>query len=168
MRDEEKEDLGPSRSALKRAAKDVERMAHDLVELPDATFRKLPASGDLLEELRQARGTGGHSSRKRQIRHLAALLRRDAEAAAELGAFLAGSHEQHYRDQAVFHRLESLRDQLCDPQLFDGALEEVRLKFPTVDIEAVAGLARSFHTSRDKRAFREIFRRLSAAGPSRS
>ena len=79
---------GRGRSAKKRAAKEVEALAVRLVELRPSEVGKLPLSAQLAAELRLARSTEGHSSRKRQIKHLAGLLRSaDEERAALLQGF---------------------------------------------------------------------------------
>lgn len=156
----QKEWAGPSRSAKKRAAQEVEHLAHELAEMAEAEWRKLPVSPELGAEIRQARETSGHSSRKRQIKHLAGVLRRDEEATAELRDFLDGQHARQLADKKTFHLLEELRDRLCDPALCAAALQEVAQCCPGVDQEEVVRLARAAHESNDRRAYREIFRRL--------
>jgi len=161
----QKEWAGPSRSAKKRAAQEVEHLAHELAGMTEAEWRKLPASPELLAEIRQARETGGHSSRKRQIKHLAGVLRRDEEATAALRDFLDGQHARQLADKKTFHLLEGLRDRLCDPVLGPAALQEVAQHCPAVDPGEIARLARAAHESNDRRAYREIFRRLREGCP---
>lgn len=156
----QKEWAGPSRSAKKRAAQEVELLAHELAEMAEADWRRLPASEELRAEIRQARETGGHSSRKRQIKHLAGVLRRDEEATAALRDFLDGQHARQLADKKTFHLLEELRDRLCDPVLCPAALQEVAQCCPSVDPGEISRLARAAHESNDRRAYREIFRRL--------
>jgi ribosome-associated protein len=157
---EQKEWAGPSRSAKKRAAHQVEEMAHELAEMAEAEWRKLPASPELRDEIRQARETRGHGARKRQIKHLAGVLRRDEEETAALRDFLDGRHALQLAEKKTFHTLEELRDRLCDPELFEAALQEVGRSCPGVDAAEIARLARVTHGSEDRRAYREIFRRL--------
>jgi len=157
---EQQEWAGPSRSAKKRAAQEVERLAHELTDLADAEWRRLPAPEDLRDEIRQARETRGHSSRKRQIKHLAGVLRRHEEEATELRAFLDGVHVGQLAEKKTFHALESLRDRLCDPERFDEALRELPIACPGVDAAEISRLARAAQTGGDRRAFRELFRRL--------
>jgi ribosome-associated protein len=163
---EEYEQEGRGRSAAKRAATAIEDLAKILVDLSEAEYGRLPLEGDLRRELGVARSTGGHSSRKRQIKHFAALLRRDEETCAVLRAFVDGSQESHQQQTEAFHQLEQLRDRLCDPQQCAAALGEVRAAFPLIDAEKLAGLARSVHAGGDKKAYREIFRRLRGAAES--
>jgi ribosome-associated protein len=156
------DELGQSRTARKRAAHAVEDLARQLVELPDSQWRKLPVDDELRAEIALARGTHGHGSRDRQTRHLAALLRRREEDLFLLSAFLDTGRQQHQQQTEDFHQLELLRDRLCAPATFAAALEEAAA-LPGADREALAGLARSVHAGGDKRAAREIFRRLRAA-----
>jgi ribosome-associated protein len=157
---EQKEWAGPSRSAKKRAAHQIEELAFELAEMAEAEWRKLPASPELREEILQARETRGHGARKRQIKHLAGVLRRDEEETAALRDFLDGHHALQLAEKKTFHTLEELRDRLCDPVLFDAALQEVGRSCPGVDAAEIARLARLVQASEDRRAFREIFRRL--------
>lgn len=156
----QKEWAGPSRSAKKRAAHQVEEMAHELADMAEAEWRKLPASTELRDEIRQARETRGHGARKRQIKHLAGVLRRDEEETAALRDFLDGHHALQLAEKKTFHTLEVLRDRLCDPELFEAALQEVGRSCPGVDSAEIARLARAAQSSDDRRAYREIFRRL--------
>lgn len=157
---EEKDRPGRGRSARKRAAHEVEAVAHELADLPEARWLKLPVSAELREEIQRARETGGHGARKRQIKHLAGELRRREEELEPLRAFLDGVHQTQLSENKAFHDLEALRDRLCDPQQFEAALPEVVSAFPDVDPAAIARLARAVQAGGDRRAFREIFRRL--------
>ncbi|ABA90304.1 protein of unknown function DUF615 [Syntrophotalea carbinolica DSM 2380] len=155
----------PSRSAKKRAAKAVEDMAAHLVELGDADFRRLPLTGEILQAIEETRRIKAFGARKRQLKHLAGMFRRDEDSVQVAEAFLADI--QHGRQQAAadFHQLEALRERLCDPEGFDAALEEIRRKMPAADLGKIRRLAESARLHKDKRAFRELFRLLKAAYP---
>jgi ribosome-associated protein len=154
---------GPSKSAKKRAAKAVEELAANLVQLGKAQFSRLDLPEDIRKELDLARNTKGHGSRKRQIKHLAGLLRKQEELVEELNAFLEGSSHQQYEDKKLFHRLEELRDGLCDPARFETTLRLAGEEFPALDTDALSQLAGRVHIGNDRHAFREIFRILKAA-----
>jgi ribosome-associated protein len=154
---------GPSKSARKRAAKAVEELAVSLVQLGKAQYSRLELPEDIRKELELARDTKGHSSRKRQIKHLAGLLRKREEVAQELNAFFEGNSRQHYEDKKRFHQLEELRDGLCDASRFEETLRQVQEMFPTLDTSTLTNLAHSVHTTNDRRAFRDIFRLLKTA-----
>lgn len=148
---------------MKRAAKAVEELARQVVELPAAQWKKLPASPLVRTEIELARTTKGHGARKRQIKHLAGLLRQREEETEELQAFLSGLDQVHLKQKKDFHDLEELRDKLCDPALCAAALEELAVTFPDLDGAALGRLAKSVHANGDRKAFREIFRRLREA-----
>ena len=154
---------GPSRSAKKRAAKAVETVAAQLIELPEATWAKVPAPPELREEIELARRTESHGARKRQMKHLAGVLRRHDEEAAVIQEFLEGLDQVQRQDKEAFHLLEELRDRICEPEQSAAALAEAERLLPSIDRAGLARLARAVHTGNDRKAYREIFRRLRAA-----
>jgi ribosome-associated protein len=85
------------------------------------------------------------------------------EETEELQAFLSGLDQVHLREQRDFHELEDLRDRICNPDLSGAALDEAAAAIPGLDREAISRLARSVHANGDRRAFRDIFRRLREA-----
>lgn len=151
---------GRGRSAQKRAAKAIEDLARQLVELPNSMLTQLPLSPDLRRELEAARTTRGHSARRRQLKYLAGCLRRDDESRQLIAARLEQHQAEQVRQQHAFRHLEALRDRLCDPQRSAQALEELRSLLADSELEKIAGLARAAQTTGDKHAAREIFRRL--------
>lgn len=163
---EDEQQRAPSKSAKKRAAKEIEELAKQLAEVSDAAFGRLPVASELREEIRLARSTKAHGARKRQIQHLAAVLRKHEEEAEALRAHLDSLNQVHYQDQKRFHLLEELRDRICEPVRCEQALEQVRKTLPSADVGALARLAKAVHLSSDKRASREIFRLLRAAQES--
>ncbi|MEZ4600697.1 MAG: ribosome biogenesis factor YjgA [Syntrophotaleaceae bacterium] len=160
------EKAAPSRSARKRAARSVEDLAVRLTELAAADFRRLPVEGDVRRELEAARSIKAHGARKRQIKHLAGLLRRDEETREALEGFVSELDQGRFRDAARFHFLEELRERLCDPNQREDAMEEVRSVLPDLEEVRVRRLAEAAAGGADKRAFRELFRVLKAAEES--
>ncbi len=158
--EEEYKTEGRGRSAKKREAKAVEKLAERLVELPETELPDLPLGDELREELLLARQTKGHGSRKRQIKHFSGLLRRDDHAREALQEAMTQFDMKHGQETAVHHDLEKLRERLCSPQDHDAALQEVAATFPSVDRKALQRLVKSVQHSNDKKAYREIFRRL--------
>jgi ribosome-associated protein len=162
MRNDE-EIEGRGRSAKKREAKSVELLAQKLADLPEAELARLPGNPNLAKEIELTRKTVGHSSRKRQIKHLAGLLRRDDETRTAIETALDQQAVSHRQETLAFHELEELRDRLCTKASFAAALEEVRASYPQIDDGKISRLAGSVHEHGDKRAAKEIFRRLRAA-----
>ena len=159
--------LGRGRSAKKREAKAVELLAQRLADLSDAELARLPKTPELTHEIELAHNTRGHSSRKRQIKHLAGLLRGYDEQREELEIALDGHAVTQRQDALAFHHLEDLRDRLCAVGTFEKALAEVRSTYPELDDSKLARLAGSVHEHSDKRAAREIFRHLRKAEETR-
>jgi len=157
---EEYKTLGRGRSAKKREAKAIEQMAVQLVELPETELPNLPLDDALRAELVDVRQTKGHGSRKRSLKHFAGLLRRDDEARERLQEALGLFDAKHGQETKVQHDLEKLRERLCSVDEQDAALSEVAEQFPTVDRKALQRLIKSVQLGKDKRAYREIFRRL--------
>ncbi|MCP3176449.1 DUF615 domain-containing protein [Desulfuromonas sp. KJ2020] len=163
MHDDEQDYAGPSRSAKKRAAKAVEELALEILELSPAQLEKLPVPDQILGELRKARQIKAHGARKRQAKFLAGLLRRDEDVLEALRQHMEALNQVHYQDQQVFHELESLRDRLCDAGQYRAALQEVSDRYPALDQDLIARLAVQAQAGKDKRAYREIFKRLRQA-----
>jgi len=154
---------GRGRSAKKREAKAVEQLAQRLADLPEAELARLPQGPDLAREIELVRTTRGHSSRKRQTKHLAGFLRSHDDQREAIEAALEGQTVTQRQETLAFHHIEELRDRLCSTGTFDHALEEIRNSYPTIDHRRIKRLARSVHENADKKAAREIFRQLRMA-----
>ena len=151
---------GRGRGAKKRAAQAAEALAVRMVESSDALCKRLPLSDELREGLDQARSIRARSARKRQLKYLAGLLRRDEESVVAIRAALdnVGRHNRAERD--IFRHIEELRDALCDPDRFAETIETAAEELPGFDRRTFTRLARRVHGTGDKRASREIFRHL--------
>ena len=164
--EEEIRSLGRGRSKKKREAKAIEELAQRLTEITASELGKLPKSPELSKEIELARNTKGNSSRKRQIKHLAGMLRGHEEQRLAIEAALDGQSVSQRQEVLAFHHLEELRDRLCSTEFCEAALTEVRTTYPHLDAGKLARLARSVHEHSDKKAAREIFRRLRKAEES--
>ena len=160
MEDTELVQEGRGRSAKKREAKAVEHLAQRLADLPEAELARLPQEPELAREIELVRTTRGHSSLKRQIKHLAGFLRSRNDQREAIEAALESQSVSQRQDTLAFQHLEELRDRLCSIGTFDQALEEIRNSYPLIDHRRIARLARSVHENADKKAAREIFRQL--------
>lgn len=159
--DEQPEEVLPlSRTRKKHQAKEIEQLAEKLTALPDNQFRQLSMPEELRREADLARTTKGRSSLKRQIKHLAGMLRKQTDELPQLVEQLQGLDQVARGEKKEFHRLEKLRDRLCDKASFDDAFSEMLTLYPQIDRRAISRLARSVHQHEDRRAFREIFKRL--------
>ncbi len=159
----EEERQGRGRTAKKLVAQTFDVLAAQMVETGAGVCQRLPLPDALRAELDLARRITTHGALKRQIKRLAGLLRHDEETAAAVRSVLDGVNRQSRAERDHFHRLEELRDGLCDPERFAAALEQVASELPALDRPALTRLARSVHATANKRDAREIFRRLRAA-----
>jgi len=160
MHNDISEERPPSRSAKKRAAHAIEDLAQALADLPEADWRRIPLSDEVRAEASQARGIKAHGARKRQVKHLAGILRKREDELDPIRAFLDGLHQSQMEEKRDFHRLEELRERLCEADSFESVMKEVVEICPAIDVSAIERLARSVQRGGDKKAFREIFRRL--------
>ncbi|MBR5998297.1 MAG: DUF615 domain-containing protein [Deltaproteobacteria bacterium] len=149
----------PNKSALKRAALAVEKLASRLVELSPAQLDRLRLPEDIGQGVRLAARIVNGNARSRQIKYLAAQLRNDEDLTGRLKAFFDGEEQRDGESIRRFHGLEDLRDRLCASGTCAQALEELHDVFSKSDLETIARLARSAQEG-DRRAAREIFRRL--------
>lgn len=154
------ESLPLSKTKKKKLAKDIERLAHDLTDMPQQQFKKLKLDEELVAEVEEARNTLGRGSHKRQVKHLAAVLRSREDLVPDLLIALENIDQVKRTEKRQFHKLEDLRDRLCVEKTFQDAFDEMVALLPDVDRGGISRLARSVHNSGDKRAFREIFKRM--------
>ncbi len=160
MSEELENDLPLSRTKKKQQAKEIEQLAEQLASMTDKAFKQLSMSEEILYEASLARSTKGRGSHKRQIKHLAGQLRKQTDELRQLQEQLQGLDQVSRSEKKEFHQLEKLRDRLCDASSFDDAFNEMLNLYPQIDRKVISRLARSVHQHADKRAFREIFKRL--------
>ncbi len=154
------DDLPLSRTKKKQQAKQVEQVAEQLAGLTENQLSRLELPETIMREVGLARSTGGRSSQRRQLKHLAAVLRSAEEVLERLQDQLQNLDQVVRGEKKQFHQLEYLRDRLCDKATFDAAFKELIELAPEIDRNTISRLARSVHQHEDRRAFREIFRRL--------
>ena len=155
------EDDGPvSRTKKKQQAKQIEQIAEQLVDLTDKQFSQIDLPVAVAREAEQARLTKGRSSQRRQLKHLAGMLRKSEDALDSLLRQLESLDQVSRGEKKQFHQLEKLRDRLCAEVSFTDAFNEMLELIPGIDRKAISRLARSVQQHDDRRAYREIFRRL--------
>ncbi|MBS0383036.1 MAG: DUF615 domain-containing protein [Proteobacteria bacterium] len=158
------DDDRPSRSARRREALDVLTFAKQLSELPPARLAKLELPDDIREEVAEVQRTPSHVAHKRQLAHLAKLMRaHDEEDFAVARAALANDKATGAREAAALHHLETLREDLLGEN-GDAALTTFITAHPDVDRQQLHTLVRQARMEREKgkppRASRELFRIL--------
>lgn len=160
MEAEAEKKLPLSRTKKKQQAQDIAMLAAQLTTLTEKQLAQLVLSDGLAKEVALARATKGHSSQKRQIKHLAAALRKQDEELQSVQDQLAKLDQVSRGQKQDFHHLEVLRDRLCAVSSFDDAYQEMLSHYPQIDRKTISRLASSVHQHEDRRASREIFRRL--------
>jgi len=149
----------PNKSALKRAAREVEAVAEQLADEKADALAGLKLSAELMEEIDLVRRSRGHGARKRQIKHLAGYLRHHEEEFSSIQASLLERSERHWAEQRYFHQVEAWRDRLCDPSQAADSLEALHQRCPELDLKELGKLSRTACNG-DKAAARKVFRRL--------
>ncbi|HEX7369903.1 MAG TPA: ribosome biogenesis factor YjgA [Rhodanobacteraceae bacterium] len=154
----------PSRTARRREALDVLAFAKQLSELPPSRVAKLDLPDDVRDELDAVRRTPSHIAHKRQLAHLAKVMRaHDHEAFATAREALANDRAAGSREAATLHRLEDLRESLLGEN-GDAALTQLIKQQSGMDHQHLRALIRqSRHereTGKPPRAQRELFRTL--------
>lgn len=154
-----------SRTRKKQQAQQIGKLAGELCELSDNRFGRIDLPAEIIAEAQTVRQTGGRGSHKRQLKYLAGLLREHPNAVESLKLQLEEMDQIDRSEKKQFHSLEQLRDRLCDPQQFGQALLELQDRAAQFDIKTITRLARSVHQHGDKRAYREMFKRLRQGMP---
>lgn len=166
-----------SKSEKKRRAKNIEKLAFELIVLSPTDIKKLPCEDFIKDEILETKGLKA-GARKRQLKYLTKNLRQlDPEPLLDFMSQQKGSQLKQTKE---FHELENLRDSIINEALeaardakreqveFDRdwpspALEAVREEFPDLDIQVIRQAAWRFTKSRKAGQSREIFRMLKAA-----
>lgn len=149
-----------SRTKKKHQAQQIADLAGQLCDLSNNRFERMELPAEIIAEAQTVRRTSGRGSHKRQLKYLAGLLRENPAVVELLQLQLGGMDQVDRSDKKQFHALEQMRDRLCDPQQFDQACAELQDQAPQIDMKTVRRLSQSVHQHDDRRAYREIFKRL--------
>lgn len=153
----------PSRTARRREALAVLDLAEELAALPPSRIAKIDLPDEVREEIANVRKITSHIARKRQLAHLAKLMRRHDDGVFDAArAELVHDRERGAREATSLHRLEALRERLLAEG--DDALSELIAAHPDVDRQHLRALIRQARSEREANkplhAFRELFRLL--------
>ncbi|MEO6968711.1 MAG: ribosome biogenesis factor YjgA [Rhodanobacteraceae bacterium] len=157
----------PSRSGRRREALAMLDLAEALVTLPPSRVKKIDVPDEVREEIANVRRIPSHIARKRQLAHLAKLMRRHDQATFDAArAELANERGHGAREATVLHRLEALRENLLAGG--DEVLAGFIAAHPDVDRQRLRSLIRQARGERDGNkplhAYRELFRLLRELG----
>lgn len=162
--DEDTDNERPSRSVRRREALDVLAFAKQLAGLPPARLDKLELPDEIRDELAEVQRTPSHIAHKRQLAHLAKLMRAHEEADfAPARAALGNDRATNARETAALHHTEALRENLLGEN-GDATLTAFIAENPGIDHQHLRALIRQSRRERDAgrppRAQRELFRLL--------
>lgn len=154
------EDLGPSKSELKRQVRELQDLGDDLVALPPVEFDALDLPDDLRDAVIEGRRITAHGARVRQRLYIGKLLRRiDVEPIrAALGRRAEIDRQRIHRE----HVIEQWRTRLLADE--PAAWTELGARVPPGDLQQLRSLVRQARAERDATrppaAARQLFRRL--------
>ncbi len=145
--DEFQEDLGPSKSQLKREMQALQDLGKRMLDLSDDQLSTLPISDRLKAAIVESRRIRQHEARRRHLQYIGKVLRQEDDPEAierGLGAFDAGSAEHTRRH----HLAERWRDRLI--QEGNSAVAEFVEYCPDADIQHLRNLARNARKDADQ------------------
>lgn len=166
-----------SRSEKKRQFKQEEKIAAELADFTDKDLKKLHCSDELKNEIRATRGLKG-GSRKRQVKHLAKVMRQDS--LDEIYDFLEERKGSKAKSNKAFHEAERLRDAMINEAIHDhdccrrehlvwemnwssNEISGVIDRYSGLDEGEIRKAVYSYVKTRNRLHYRELFRMVKAA-----
>lgn len=135
--DDEFEDLGPSKSQLKRDSTALQKLGLAIVELSDSQYRKIPLEGQLKDAIDLARRLDPREGRRRQLQFIGKLMR--SADVAPLKEALDKIRSQSSKETGHLHLLERWRERLLADE---AAQTEFFALHPQVDAQQLRTLIR--------------------------
>ena len=126
------ENIGKSRTQLKKEAVAIQKMGEKLVLLSDDQLSRMEVPAMLMEAIQAVRPMKSHGARRRQMQYIGTLMRSvDTE---PIEKALLEIEQGAYRQAKTFHRIERWRDQLVAGA--DDVVEEFWRLFPMQIVSA--------------------------------
>lgn len=167
-----------SRSEQKRRFKRIEDVAQELAELTDKDLKVFPGESEVKDEIKTIRGLSG-GARKRQVKHLAKLLRQGPSMDA-IYDFLSKRKGSQLKVKTQMHEAEHLRDamineamadyQYCrsiqiewEPDWKSEVFGPAVAKYQGLDEEALRKTIYQYVKSHNRLYYRELFRMVKSA-----
>jgi ribosome-associated protein len=153
-------EVRPSKSQRKRDARVLFELGRDLVTANKKTLQRLPLDPRLREAVEQARSIKSHIAHKRQLQHIAGILRGiDATPIAEaLDAIRMEARQLTVRH----HRVEAWRDRLLSEG--DAALQALLSTHASIESQTIRQLVRNARREAEREkpptSARKLFRLL--------
>ncbi|GAA0841701.1 ribosome biogenesis factor YjgA [Marinobacter szutsaonensis] len=145
--DEFQEDLGPSKSQIKREMHALQEVGKRMLDLSDEQLNSLPISDTLKAAIIESRRIRKHEARRRHLHYIGKVMRNEEDPEAierGLDAFDSGSAEHTRRH----HLAERWRDRMVAEG--DSAVGEFIDYCPSADIQHLRNLARNAKRDAEK------------------
>ncbi len=167
-----------SRTEQKRRFKQVEDVAQELTELTDKDLKKFPGDELVRAEIKTIRALSG-GARKRQVKHLAKILRQ-GESMDAIYDFLSARKGSLLKVKTQLHEAEHLRDAIINEAMADfqhyrmlqrewepdwqsEILGPAVAKYQGLDEETLRKTAYQYVKSHNRLYYRELFRIIKSA-----
>ncbi len=152
----------PSKTRLKQASHDLQKLGVALVELSDQRLEAIAMPERLLDALRQYKQTRTHEGKRRQMQYIGKLMRlADDE---PLRAAVTDVQLGQTRESLALHQTERWRVELIAD---DEALTRFVAEHPATDLQQLRSVIRNARKDaalvpekRSGRAFRELFQMI--------
>lgn len=132
------EDLGPSKSELKRQAEHLQNLGKELTQLGEETLAKIDVPEVILREIKEFHRLKSFGAQRRQLQLIGKYMRSlDPEAVRKAIDRATGNDKAAV---AALHKSEALRDKLIEE---DGVLTDFIKAFPQADIQTFRQLIRN-------------------------
>lgn len=158
----EDEDLGPSKSEIKRQMHARQDLAEILADLSLDALKTVPLEESLRDAIRETHRIKSFGAIKRHKQYLGKLMRNlDEEQLAAIQLRLDAISGVSKAETAKMHHLEKMRDDLIKD---DAELTKLIASYPDLDIQNLRTLIRNARKERElnkpPKAYREIFQLL--------
>ena len=140
IRNELQDSNAPSRTALKNASENLQKIGEELLTLRADLFAGLPLPEKLREAILEAKHITSFEAKRRQAQLIGKLMRRlDPEALEAVDAALRVEQGLSMNDAMILHRAEKWRDSLIAD---DERLQQWIDEFPGTDAQRLRALIR--------------------------
>ena len=158
----EDEDLGPSKSEIKRQMHARQDLAEILADLSLDALKTIPLEESLRDAIRETHRIKSFGAIKRHKQYLGKLMRNlDEEQLSAIQLRLDAISGVSKAETAKMHHLEKMRDDLIKD---DAELTKLIASYPDLDIQNLRTLIRNARKERElnkpPKAYREIFQLL--------
>jgi ribosome-associated protein len=158
----EEDDLGPSKSELKREMTERQKLAEVLSKLSSDALKSVPLEENIRDAIAQTQKIKTFEALRRHKQYLGKLMRAlDAEEIVAIEKRLEIIEGPGKVETAKLHQLEALRDRLIAD---DTAFTQLIERFPDLDVQIIRTLIRNARKEKElnkpPKAYREIFQLL--------